>query len=341
MNQFLGNARDAYLTDVDCDWSVEETCYDGNWTAVSCARYDEGGCPCPEGDEKCGAEIEFGWPGWCTPICCDWETEETCYDENGMSCAKYSDGGCPCAENQTKCGAFEGYPGYCTDLCCDGSTEETCYDENYSPVSCAKIDEGGCACPDGEEKCGANVDFGWPGYCTDLCCGFDEETCYDESYSPVSCANIAEGGCPCPDGEEKCGADVVFGWAGYCTALCCNWETEETCYDENWYPISCAKYDEGGCPFNTRYDHRKSQITAFIQTKGGGKDIALFHAINNRKEKVLERGSSKMSAIEQMTAVEEIALFHAITLRESNALTKTSGVFSSMEGAALFPKSLD
>ena len=241
------SADDAFITDgVHCDWADEETCYDGNWTAVSCAKIADGGCACPEGQEKCGANLEFGWPGWCSPICCDWETEEMCYDESGFSCAKYSDGGCPCAENEIKCGAFEGYPGYCTTVCCDSPTEETCYDEFYNPVSCAKIADGGCPCPEGQEKCGADVEFGWAGYCTELCCGADEEACYDENYSPVSCSKIADGGCPCPEGEEKCGADAEFGWPGWCTPVCCDWETEETCYDENG--MSCAKYSDGGCP---------------------------------------------------------------------------------------------
>ena len=383
----MSNDRDAYLTDVSCDWSVEETCYDGNWTAVSCARYDEGGCPCPEGEEKCGAEVDIGWPGYCTPVCCDWETEETCYDVNGISCAKYVDGGCPCAENQTKCGAFEGYPGYCANVCCDDSTEETCYDEYYNPVSCvkiaeggcpcpegeekcgadadfgwpgycsaaccddateetcydenyipsscAKITDGGCPCPDGEEKCGADVDFGWPGYCTALCCDSDEETCYDENYSPTSCAKIDEGGCPCPDGEEKCGADVDFGWPGYCTAICCDWETEETCYDENWYPISCAKFDEGGCPSNTSYDQRKSQIAAFIQTNGGDKEIALFHLIKSRKVKMLDRKTANEVIMKQLAAVEEIALFQSITQRVGNVLTNKKEYSPTAEEAAL------
>ena len=45
------------------------------------------------------------------------------------------------------------------------------------------------------------------------------ETCYDENYNAESCAPYADGGCPCPSGEERCGA--YEGYLGYCTSVCC------------------------------------------------------------------------------------------------------------------------
>jgi len=137
-------------TPTSCDWETEETCYDENYTATSCAKISGGGCPCSEGEEKCGAFD--GHDGWCqsaTEVCCDGETEETCYDENytATSCAKISGGGCPCSEGEEKCGAFDGHAGWCqsaTQVCCDGETEETCFDENYTATSCANISDG---CP--------------------------------------------------------------------------------------------------------------------------------------------------------------------------------------------------
>eukprot|EP00970_Alexandrium_tamarense_P008961 scaffold1760_cov131-Alexandrium_tamarense.AAC.1 len=51
------------------------------------------------------------------------------------------------------------------------------------------------------------------------------ETCFDENHKPESCAPHADGGCPCPSGEERCGA--YEGYLGYCTSdVCCDYETE-------------------------------------------------------------------------------------------------------------------
>jgi hypothetical protein len=48
--------------------------------------------------------------------------------------------------------------------------------------------------------------------CNFICCNTTtQETCYawDDSGNIIpSCALIADGGCPCPDGYEKCGADL-------------------------------------------------------------------------------------------------------------------------------------
>ncbi len=52
--------------------------------------------------------------GYCTDICCDPLTEETCYSQNTgqpESCSSFADGGCPCPHGQFKCGVMEGYPG--------------------------------------------------------------------------------------------------------------------------------------------------------------------------------------------------------------------------------------
>ena len=58
-------------------------------------RYDEGGCPCPSGETKCGVS-EYS-SGYCTTLCCDWTIEQTCYDSNRepISCRRYEDGPCP------------------------------------------------------------------------------------------------------------------------------------------------------------------------------------------------------------------------------------------------------
>jgi len=235
-----------YCSAVCCDDATEETCYNDEWNAESCKAIAEGGCPCPEGEVKCGADEMYGYPGYCSAVCCDDATEETCYDDewNAESCAPIGEG-CPCAgEGEERCGVDEtfGYPGYCTTACCDEATEETCYNDDRDAESCAAIAEGGCPCPEeGEVKCGADEMYGYPGYCSAVCCDdATEETCYDDDWNPESCAPIGEG-CPCAGkGEERCGADEVFGYPGYCTAACCDDTTEETCYDDDWNAVSCA-----------------------------------------------------------------------------------------------------
>eukprot|EP01082_Thalassiosira_pseudonana_P006863 g14965.t1 g14965 contig21:262136-264265(+) len=252
-NALLRNFKAVLLQDhVDCDWGTEETCYDNDFNPSSCSLISEGGCPCSEGEIKCGGS-EF-WSGYCVKaeMCCDDNSEEMCFNEDGTtSCAEFSyqGGGCPCWKGQIKCGADEEWdsPGYCSfgSVCCDYETEETCYDENYNAESCAPHSDGGCPCPSGEERCGAYE--GYLGYCTSgACCDYEtEETCYDENYNAESCAPYADGGCPCPSGEERCGA--YEGYLGYCTSVCCP-DDSETCFDENHKPESCAPYADGGCP---------------------------------------------------------------------------------------------
>ena len=100
----------------------------------------------------------------------------------------------------------------------------------------------------------SHLSDGYAGYCIapDLCCAEDEELCYSDDWigTPESCALISEGGCPCPEGETKCGSEPDLNYSGYCTSLC--WE-EQTCYDLNSYqPTSCAAWGEdcpAGIPF--------------------------------------------------------------------------------------------
>jgi len=248
-----GEYWSGYCAAVCCDDVYsEETCYNDSGVAISCAPYEEGGCPCPEGQQKCGEDYPYFF-GYCSTstVCCDYLTEETCYDDSGVasSCAPISEG-CPCPEGQEKCGGDEYYAGYCTTLCCN-KNEETCYGEDGNAESCVAIADGGCPCPEGQVKCGASTTLGYeyPGYCTEICCDATEELCYSDADSwyprPTSCAKIADGGCPCPEGQVKCGSSEYY--AGYCTALCCDSDSE-TCYDENWDADSCAPISEGGCP---------------------------------------------------------------------------------------------
>lgn len=127
-------------------------------------------------------------------------------------------------------------PGFCSPVCCDDEIEETCH-STYSgrAESCALISEGGCTCPDGEVKCNSfGDDIGekrninlhdsftliledflilallifFSAYCARICCDqLTEENCFSPITGEVeSCALIADGGCPCPKGEVKCGA---------------------------------------------------------------------------------------------------------------------------------------
>ena len=79
--------------------------------------------------------------------------------------------------------------------------------------------------------------FGPYTYCAAVCCDDTEETCLGADYLPESCASIADGGCPCEEGEEKCDADFANGVPGYCApkGFCCD-ETEDECWDT----LTCA-----------------------------------------------------------------------------------------------------
>ncbi len=111
----LGHCISAYCATQYCDDLVEETCFLNGTAFESCALIEDGGCPCPEGQVKCGRYFYLPvYVGFCASICCDDLIEETCYSEltgEPESCALISEGGCPCPEGQIKCGAFLGYAG--------------------------------------------------------------------------------------------------------------------------------------------------------------------------------------------------------------------------------------
>jgi len=115
---------------------------------VWCAPLSSGGCPCPEGETKCGvsATADGGVTGYCTTMCCDGDDEQTCYDDDyePAFCALIVEGGCPCPDGKVKCGATEDWAGYCTEVCCE-EEEEACYGEGGAK-SCSKT---GCS---GENK---------------------------------------------------------------------------------------------------------------------------------------------------------------------------------------------
>lgn len=236
-----------------CCEQSEELCYDAEYNPTGCVAIADGGCACPEGEEKCGLNAEWNYAGYCTAICCDDEAgEETCYDENynPTGCSLVSEGGCPCPEGEVKCGGNDWYAGTCTTLCCE-EDEETCYDDSFNPTECIAISDGGCPCPEGEEKCNAMPEWNYPGWCVEECCTIDQETCFDDDTGAQTCADIATGGCPCPEGQEKCGSDPDMGWAGYCTEpeFCCA-DDEELCYgNQPWSydPTGCAAIADGGC----------------------------------------------------------------------------------------------
>jgi len=43
-----------YDDDSGCDWMTEETCFDDDFNPVGCAKWEDGGCPCRDGETKCG-----------------------------------------------------------------------------------------------------------------------------------------------------------------------------------------------------------------------------------------------------------------------------------------------
>ncbi|KAL9183377.1 hypothetical protein ACHAXT_005164 [Thalassiosira profunda] len=248
--------------EVCCDLVREEACHDPiTGDATHCAKLEEGGCPCPEGEEKCGAN-EYS-SGYCTTLCCT-STEKTCYDldgeallcvDEGERCPKRTRGrkrrSCNAETEQmcTRCtylGDGTAMPEhYCLDneeecpelVCCDVKTEETCYDALTGDAThCARLDEGGCPCPEGEERCGAN-DYS-SGFCTRLCCDPETtvETCYDENHVPVLCRR--EGDKPCPKRKVPAEAEEVR----------CDPDTEETCHDGHGKPIFCRREGDHPCP---------------------------------------------------------------------------------------------
>lgn len=88
-------------------------------------------------------------------------------------------------------------------------TERECNDG-----SCVPINES-CPCDEDEVRC--------HGECIpadDVCCApFFEELCEETQ----TCAKKLDGGCPCPEGQEKC---IIWGSVGYCIP------TGTECYQE-------------------------------------------------------------------------------------------------------------
>lgn len=126
---------------------------------------------------------------------------------------------------------------------CDPQTEQQCTRCSYGKDG-APIPEYYCAPSD--TIAGGNDGSG--GCPEAVCCNVrTEETCYDETTEvATSCARYDEGGCPCPEGQVRCGVSQFS--SGYCTSLCCDWTIEETCYDGNMEPAYCKRYDDGTCP---------------------------------------------------------------------------------------------
>lgn len=292
--------------------------YDEMYNPTGCASFNDGGCPCPEGEVKCytnarQAGTEFfsePWYGVCSSICCE-EGEETCLDEyyNPSSCASIAEGGCDCNGEQVKCYADleYNYAGYCVDQCCTDQ-QEACYDyETDGKQTCADIETGGCPCAEGEVKCGAMPEWDYAGYCTELCCQDDEELCYSDDWYPQaeSCAPIEGGGCPCKDGEEKCGAMPEINYAGYCTNLCCE---EQTCYDwPSFSPSSCVAWDEE-CPTGVTFDVLKDTTMTMMDQSMTNHQVANFNKVKAIKAKMAADENADRKAIEKMLQAEELAV---------------------------------
>jgi hypothetical protein len=149
------------------------------------------------------SDLDNGYAGYCTDVCCDWKTEEICYNYDGYDddsfwweskyCAEIADGGCPCQENQVKCGQGKIILLRVLQMKIVDFISFILYLSFLLLVS--------------------DLDNGFAGYCTDVCCDQKtEETCYDYDggTSNTTCAAIAGGGCPCPEGTAKCGQGKII-----------------------------------------------------------------------------------------------------------------------------------
>lgn len=261
-----------------------------------------------------------------TPLVCHQE-EKTCHRADGTvsSCASAGDS-CPCPDGQKMCTptfhtefyrprpSRSGEDSYCDVVCCEPFVEERCEDENTKIVSCIQVAEGGCpiTCKDGEVECGIQG-------CVKLCCGDGYQTCFTHDTFEPYCAAVADGGCPCPEGKEKCNGNAD--WAGYCVekGTCCA-NGEESCTDIDG-KRSCKKRSEGGCPPNMSYEYWSSMILGTIMTKGSPQDVSYFFSIRKRMEEVvlLENEDEEEDRLTMLRA-EESDLFHTIRLRDRNTL---------------------
>ena len=83
------------------DW--EETCVDDMFTPTSCKPISNGGRPCPDGQSKCGAVLEYNYSAFCMNACCP-GGEDWCFDEAvNLSCASIAKGGCPADSGHISC----------------------------------------------------------------------------------------------------------------------------------------------------------------------------------------------------------------------------------------------
>jgi hypothetical protein len=120
--------------------------------------------------------------------------------------------------------------GVCDYICCDTTTQETCYawDNNGNIIpSCAVIADGGCPCPDGYQKCGAG-----------------KIRCLPWQIAVHSLVTF------CVLSIFPNQSDLDNGIVGYCSDICCNAASHETCYDwaRGAFKPYCAEIAVGGCP---------------------------------------------------------------------------------------------
>ena len=153
-------------------------------------------------------DLQNNVAGWCinilTDACCDATTEEICYEvdstgEYKTSCKAIADGGCPCWEGWEKCGQGK--------LLRYGCIEKLCllvaHIFGLPPLLWTQTDL-------------KNNVTGWCLYIeSEVCCDeTTEETCYEvDSFTleyKTYCKAIADGGCPCWEGSERCGAGEVY-----------------------------------------------------------------------------------------------------------------------------------
>lgn len=200
-----------------------------------------------------------------------------------------------CPEGEERCGGGRWWRGYCTPVCCDIMSEMTCFDDTHTATSCAPYAEG-CPCNEGEVKCGGDENYS--GYCIAVCCDMKtEETCYDDVSSKAeSCAALADGGCPCDEGEKKCFADEANGFPGFCMP-------------------------EDFCPWDyMSIDTQKDHMVKFIEANGTLKEISYFHQLEMmmmQKELTAHAGDIMQK---------KIALVRAIKLRKDNIFGNTEAV---------------
>jgi hypothetical protein len=84
-----------------------------------------------------------------------------------------------------------------------------------------------------------------------VCCAAEEDTCFNEDKTAVSCAKLGSVGCPCPENEMRCGNSTnSFGW---CDVICCDPATEKVCRDDEGKPY-CANYLDNNCS-RTRHEN--------------------------------------------------------------------------------------